>query len=162
VALNAYLRLRGQKQGDIKGSVTQKGREGSILVYAFSHDLVVPRDPASGQASGKRMHKPVTITKDVDKSTPLLYQALIANENLPEWELQFWQTTTSTGGEQQYYTVSLANSSISSIGQRMANNKDPNVTRYEVYEEIAFTYQRITWTWKDGGLTSQDVWSAPA
>jgi type VI secretion system secreted protein Hcp len=44
----------------------------------------------------------------------------------------------------------------------MANNKDPNVTKYEVYEEIAFTYQRITWTWKDGGLTSQDVWSAPA
>jgi type VI secretion system secreted protein Hcp len=32
MALNAYLKLRGQKQGEIKGSVTQKGREGKILV----------------------------------------------------------------------------------------------------------------------------------
>ena len=27
-----------------------------------------PRDAASGQASGKRMHKPITITKEVDKA----------------------------------------------------------------------------------------------
>jgi Type VI secretion system effector, Hcp len=29
-----------------------------------------PRDVASGQASGKRMHKPLTITKSMDKSSP--------------------------------------------------------------------------------------------
>jgi hypothetical protein len=28
MALNAYLKLTGQKQGDVKGSVTQTGREG--------------------------------------------------------------------------------------------------------------------------------------
>ena len=31
-----------------------------------------PRDAASGQASGKRMHKPVTITKEWGPSTPML------------------------------------------------------------------------------------------
>ena len=31
-----------------------------------------PRDSASGQASGKRMHKPVTITKEWGPSTPML------------------------------------------------------------------------------------------
>jgi len=30
-----------------------------------------PRDAASGQASGKRMHQPVTIMKETDKATPL-------------------------------------------------------------------------------------------
>ena len=35
-ALNAYLKLKGQKQGEIKGSVTQKGREGAIAVIAVS------------------------------------------------------------------------------------------------------------------------------
>ena len=34
MALNAYLKLKGQKQGEIKGSVTQKGREGKIMVIA--------------------------------------------------------------------------------------------------------------------------------
>lgn len=31
-----------------------------------------PRDAASGLATGKRQHKPVTVTKPVDKATPLL------------------------------------------------------------------------------------------
>ena len=48
MALNAYLTLKGQKQGDIHGSVVQKGREGSIMVIAVDHQVMSPRDPASG------------------------------------------------------------------------------------------------------------------
>ena len=34
-----------------------------------------PRDAASGLATGRRMHKPFTITKEVDKASPLLMKA---------------------------------------------------------------------------------------
>lgn len=34
--------------------------------------IVSPRDAASGLPTGKRQHKPVTIVKELDKSTPLL------------------------------------------------------------------------------------------
>ncbi|NDP26807.1 MAG: hypothetical protein GZ087_05185 [Flavobacterium sp.] len=34
-----------------------------------------PRDAASGMATGKRMHKPYTITKELDKSSPMLAQS---------------------------------------------------------------------------------------
>jgi len=61
MALNAYLKLKGQKTGAIKGSVTQKGREGLILVIAVSHEIVSPRDSASGLPTGKRMHKPFAL-----------------------------------------------------------------------------------------------------
>jgi type VI secretion system secreted protein Hcp len=108
MALNAYLRMKGQKQGDIKGSVTQKGREGKIMVIAVSHDIMSPRDPAPGLAAGKRQHKPFVITKELDKSTPLLYNALVNNENIIEWELQFW-TPAPNGIEKQHYTVKLTN-----------------------------------------------------
>lgn len=76
MALNAYLKLKGQKQGDVKGSVTQKGRENKIMVIAVSHEVVSPRDMASGLPSGKRQHKPFLVTKELDKSSPLLYKAL--------------------------------------------------------------------------------------
>jgi type VI secretion system secreted protein Hcp len=89
MALNAYLKLKGQTQGDIKGSVTQKGREDSIMVIAYSHEVVSPRDAASGLPTGKRQHKPLVITKELDKSTPLLYQCLVTNENIPTWKLEF-------------------------------------------------------------------------
>jgi type VI secretion system secreted protein Hcp len=28
-------------------------------------------------------------------------------------------------------------------------------------ETISFTYQKIEWTWVDGGITAQDDWEAP-
>src|SRR5438046_234987 len=67
---NSYMSLTGQKQRDIKGSVTQKGREGMIAVIAVSHEIVSPRDPQSGLPTGQRVHKPFVITKELDKSSP--------------------------------------------------------------------------------------------
>jgi type VI secretion system secreted protein Hcp len=160
MALNAYLKLKGQKQGDIKGSVTQKGREGKIMVIAVNHEIVSPRDAASGLPTGKRMHKPLVITKELDKSSPLLYNALVNNENLSEFELQFWQPS-ATGAEKQHYTIKLTNANIASMHFVMPNNKHPDLMKFSEYEEIAFTYQKIEWTWMDGGITAQDDWEAP-
>jgi|SRR6188768_1899854 len=165
MALNGYLRLKGQKQGQIKGSVLQKTREDSIMVIALSHSIVSPRDAASGLPTGKRMHKPLVITKEVDKSSPLLYNMLTNNENIPTWELQFFtpqlDAKRGTGGEVQHYTVKLENANIASIDFRMANNKHPDLMKFELYEEIAFTYEKIIWTWKDGGIESEDSWMNP-
>lgn len=160
MALNAYLNLKAEKSGDIKGSVTQKGREGKIAVIAVSHDIISPRDAASGLPTGKRMHKPFVITKELDKSSPLLYNILVHNENIPEWELQFW-TPSATGAEKQHYAVKLTNANIASIDFHMANNKHPDLMKFAEYEQVSFTYQKIEWTWIDGGITAQDDWESP-
>ncbi len=135
-----------------------------MLVYAATHDVASPRDMASGQASGRRMHKPFVITKAVDRSTPQLYQAMVTNENLPAWTLRFFRTATAGAGgpgvEVQHYTVKLTNASISGIGFRMPSNQDPDLARLAEYEEVAFVYQRIEWTWVDGGITAADDWNA--
>jgi type VI secretion system secreted protein Hcp len=160
MALNAYLKLKGQKQGEIKGAVTQKGREGKIMVIAAHHEIVSPRDTASGQATGKRMHHPFVITKEVDKSSPLLHTAMMGNENLTEWELQFWRPAP-TGVEKQHYTVKLTNARIASIAFTMPNNKNPDFAKLVEYEEIEFVYQKIQWIWVDGGLTATEDWMVP-
>jgi len=160
MALNAYLKIKGQKQGVVKGSVTQKGREGKIMVISAHHEVVSPIDPASGMATGKRMHKPFVIAKELDKSSPILYTMLITNENITEWELQFWTPSLKGGAgtETQHYTVKLTGARITDIGFRMPNNKNPELVRYAEYEEVAFTYQKIEWIWNDGKITAQDDW----
>lgn len=160
-ALNAYLTIKGARQGDIKGSVTQKGREGQIMVIAFQHEIVSPRDPASGLPTGKRKHGPLKIVKEVDKSSPLLYTALVTNENLPEVVLRFWQPSPS-GQEQQHFTIKLVNASISGIRAEMLNNKYPENMQHKEREEVTFTYQKIIWTWEEGGITAQDDWEGSA
>jgi len=160
MALNAYLKMTGAKQGDIKGSVTQKGREDTIMVIAVHHEIVSPRDPASGLPTGKRMHKPLVITKELDKASPLLYNVLTNNEDLTKWELKFFQPS-ATGAEKQHYTITLEHANIASINFVMANNKVPELMKFAEYEEVAFTYRKITWTWVDGGITASDDWETP-
>jgi type VI secretion system secreted protein Hcp len=157
MALNAYLRLTGATQGEIKGSVTQAGREDSIMVIAFEHGVRVPIDKATGNLKGKTKHKLLSITKEIEKSSVLLMQALISNELITSWELRFWQPSRS-GKEVQFYTIELVNAHIVGIEQEMLNNKYPENMQHKEREHIAFTYEKIIWTFEDGGITAEDNW----
>jgi len=45
--------------------------DGSCTI-SFEQEIVSPRDAASGLPTGKRQHKPFVITKELDKSSPIL------------------------------------------------------------------------------------------
>jgi type VI secretion system secreted protein Hcp len=160
MALNAYLRLKGETQGDIKGSVFQRGRTDSIMVIAANHEVLSPRDAASGLPTGKRQHRPLVITKEIDKATPLLMNALVNHENISEFRLEFWQPSKS-GTEVQFYTIELHNASIADIRFEMLNNRYPENMQHKEREHISFCYQKIVWTYEDGGISSEDDWEAP-
>lgn len=160
MALNAYLEIVAQIQGPILGSVTQKGREGSIGVIAVSHEIVSPRIPGTGRPTGKRIHKPLVITKLVDRASPLLYAVLTTNENIPSFALRFF-APDPMGIEKQHFKISLTNAHISSIQFRMTNTRSKFGLQMPEREEVAFTYQKISWTWNDGGITADDDWETP-
>ncbi len=159
-ALNAYLKVKGRTLGDIKGSVNLKGREGQIAVLNSNHEIVSPRDMATGLPTGKRQHKPFVITKELDKSSPILYKALITNEILTEVELRFWRGGEKGGEAQQFYTVKLTNATIASIRFVQPSSVHVDLRHLSEYEEISFTYSKIEWTWTDGGITASDDWTA--
>ena len=158
----AYMKVKGQKQGNIQGSVTQKGREGSIAVIAFQHSIVSPHDTATGLPTGKRSHRPMSITKATDKATTHLYAALTTNENLPDVTIDFWEPQikagAGVGAEVQFYTVKLSNATISSITQVLPNVDDPAQQKMPLHEVVEFTYRKIEWIWRDGNTTASDDW----
>lgn len=145
MALNAYLKLAGVKQGDIKGSVTQKGKEGQIMVIAFNHDITAPIEGSSGLPTGKVKHSPITILKEIDRSTPALLQMLVGNEQIKSWVLRFWQPAAA-GKEFQFYTIQLEHAMVTEIRQEMLNNKVPETMQQKEREYISFSYHKITWT----------------
>jgi type VI secretion system secreted protein Hcp len=156
-ALNAYLRMKGEKTGQIKGSVTQKGREDTIMVIAYSHNLSAQIEASSGLPTGKIKHEVLTITKEIDRSTPTLYSLLVGNEKITEFRLEFWQPSGS-GKEMQHFTIELTNAHVTSIKSVMLNNRYPENMQHKEREEISFSYDKITWTWMDGGITTTAEW----
>lgn len=152
-ANSIFMTLTGQKSGVVNGSVTQKGREKSIQVNGYDDDIVSPRDAASGMATGKRLHKPLKVTLEFDQSAPILYNMADTNENISQLELKFWRPSPS-GMETQYFTVRLTNASITEI------HTGTDATTHNPVVEVSFTYQKIQWTWLDGGITATDSWAA--
>ncbi len=91
MATPAYMSITGTKQGlitagafteDSVGNTYQEGHEDQVMVQGFNHEVIIPRDPQSGQPTGQRVHKPVVITKVFDKASPLLLAALTSGERL--------------------------------------------------------------------------------
>jgi len=156
-ALNAYLQMRGEKVGAIKGNVTQKGREDSIMVIAYSHDISAPIDASSGLPGSKIKHNVLSITKEIDRSTPIIYGLLVNNEKITEFRLEFWQPS-ATGKEVQHFTIQLTGAHVTSIKSVMLNNKYPENMQHKEREEISFSYDTITWTWMDGGIKTTAEW----
>lgn len=160
MAYDAYLRLRGKSQGDIKGAGNRTGRKGLIKVISWHHDIAAPRDPASGLPTGRRQHQPFVITKEVDCASPLLLSALAHNELLPEWELTLWQRTAS-GKDVPYYSIRLTNAAIAHYHGEMPDNQTEASHGLHEREQFAFTYEKIEWSHLAAGVTAADDWSAP-
>ena len=76
--------IGGPKRGISLATSPSADRESSppsVSEVVVSYTIQSPRDLASGQSVGKqRMHKPFMITKELDKSTPLLATSLGAVE----------------------------------------------------------------------------------
>ncbi len=156
--LNAYMLATGEQQGQIKGGVTQAGKVDQMQVVQSSHEIVSPRDAASGLPTGKRQHKPFTITKPVDKATPLLLKAMVTNETLTQVVINYWRPTLG-GAEQLAFSVTLTGAKIVNHTIRQLPTYEAANTSVPELEEIQFVYEKITWTWTSPNLTATDSWT---
>ena len=114
MAYEAYVIIEGTKQGKFKGESPREAHKEKIAILGFNYEITSPRDIASGQASGKRQHKPITFIKEWGASSPQIFQALTTNEVLKKVSMEFFRTTAD-GMEEVYHTIVLTNATVSNI-----------------------------------------------
>jgi len=163
----AWMYVNGEKQGDISagagsadsiGTLTKKGHEDEILVWAWDHAVTQPTDKASGGSSGTRLHSPVTITKQFDKSSPLLYQALCTGEALPSVVVTFYRIEGAA--EVKYFTITLENAKVTEVRSWMPNFQDEALAHLQQMEDVQFRYTKIMWENLKTNTQSEDDWRA--
>ncbi|MDR7088715.1 MULTISPECIES: type VI secretion system tube protein Hcp [Cellvibrio] len=69
--------VTGLAAGTYQVQVCDKNGAAVISSTALSHSIKSPRDAASGLATGKRQHKPMIITQQLDKSSPQLFSLVV-------------------------------------------------------------------------------------
>ena len=131
-----FVTIRGQKQGVIKGDATVKGHENQIVASSFDYDVKSPRDPASGLATGKRQHSPITLRINSGSASVHLFQALVSNENLTSVVLDF-VGANEVGASVSQKRVTLANAAVSDLHQRA------NAAKTTWQDDVSIVFQKI-------------------
>lgn len=162
----AYLTLEGETQGEISsgasgeeslGSKSKASQEDTIQVQAFEHNIYMHTDPQSGQPTGVPFHGDLTITKMVDKTSPMLMQAMAKGENIITGEIK-WYRTAPTGELEHYFSTVFEQSSITNITVIIPDTLNPNTQYLPELEKVTFRYKKITWTHEVAGTEGTYAW----
>ncbi|MCL5096001.1 MAG: type VI secretion system tube protein Hcp [Candidatus Omnitrophica bacterium] len=148
------------KIDEYPGSSTKEGREGTSDVFAVDHELVQPYDPATGEASGVRQHRPLTVLKEIDKASPGLHKALATGQILKEAVLDFYRIDPASRQEAKYYTITMKEVRIVGIKTMMPTSFLPENESYRHMEEVRMVYRTIEWNWRPDNIVEMDTWPA--
>jgi type VI secretion system secreted protein Hcp len=154
-----YITINGSIQRTFKGEITDKpSHPDQQYGLAFSYEVTSPTDRASGQASGKRQHGPVTITKEWGAASPQIFQAWVRNEVLSSVVLEFVRTDPN-GTESVYQKITLTNARIVQIKsfKDLYRISDFSSDSREL-ESVSFSFEKILIENVPGKTSAQDDW----
>lgn len=143
-----YVLIEGTKQGQFANESIRSNRAPRVVGLGFDYLVKTPRDPSTGQVSGRRQHGPVTMTKAWGAASPQLFQALVSNELLKSVVFEFYQTNTQ-GQEELATMVKLSNATVTEIhqyspsGDKAAGAKHANAADWRQFEDVSFAFSAI-------------------
>ena len=134
-----YLKVRGSRQGDIKGDVFIKGYENSIKIVSWSFSGAIP----AGATAAVPGTAPITmqdfkVTMYTSPALPKLFQAFTNKELLSTVELTALGQDTQ-GRSVVFLRITLSNAVISSI-VNLGNVKSADTRSME---EVTFRFSKI-------------------
>lgn len=124
-----YLKLDG-----IKGEVTAKTHKGEIAISSFSVGTS-QRGSGGGGGAGKVSFSSFTITKRIDKASPLLFQGAASGKHYKEAVISF--AKTKSGKQTDYLQFKMTDVLISSIQDGTSQSS------HQPVESISFNYAKI-------------------
>ena len=156
-----FVTVVGAKQGTFKGEEPGRGSTNRIPLVGFDYGVAAPYDPASGLITGRRQHKPVTLTKPWGVSTPQFLSAAYANETLKSVLIQF-TSVAPDGKEEVDHTITLTNATILSVEDSvfLGEAGSPQVDSREL-DRIVLSFEKIQISSVLGSTNATDDWQSP-
>ncbi len=153
-AAPAYARIVDSNGVAIPGEVILSGKEGTIEIQDYSHNVSAAYDDATGLLTGNRQHRPVRLVKLVDAISPVLFGLMSGAETLQSVTIELWKPVHTI--DWNYATVVLHNAHIVSIISHKSDSSDA------ILESVSLTYESIT---INNGVTNTetttDTWVTP-
>lgn len=153
----AYLWLTDQNDSPISGGCRVLGREGAIEIKHLTHNMNIPADGNTGTLTGTRVHSPIILQKEFDRTTPMLYRAISEGTVLKSAMIKMY-TILESGLDAEYFNIILDNVKIVSITPALYPGNQTGLHS----ESLHLRYEAITWKYVDGNIIYKDSWNARA
>ena len=148
MALQLFLKVKANDT-DINGESSQKGHEKWIELQSFSWGAITARDAATGQSTGRRQYKEFRWVNRHDKTSPLLWKALVQNEVI-EAQLDCVRDSQSGDGtSESFLKLTFKQAKMSAFDQAGED--------VDVYEEFGLVFQSANMLHVDGGIEFEDT-----
>lgn len=129
-------------------------RHGSIELKSFSHGVTIPVDPSWGKLTGTRVHRPITIIKEFDQTTPLLYRAVCEGRVMKKGIIKMYRILES-GIEAEYFNIVMENVKFTTVAPFLT----PNGMSSTHLETLELRYEAISWKYTEGNIIYRDTWN---
>jgi type VI secretion system secreted protein Hcp len=141
MAYEFYVTIEGTQQGQLKGESAREAHHDKMAGLSFRYTVGSPRESATGMATGKRQHQPITFVKEWGAASPQLFTAAITNESLKSVLFEFVKTDQRSGEEVVFHTIKLTNAFVTTIEQYI----DPGPESHDTLalEKLSLSFQRI-------------------
>ncbi|MCG9724459.1 Hcp family type VI secretion system effector [Vibrio brasiliensis] len=152
MAHTAYLSIMGKEQYCISQGCNTKDSIGNKAQESHKDEITVLACNFTLNKNGKPTE--VAITKPVDKSSPLLGNALSKQEHL-QCTIKFYRTNEQ-GYNENFYTIELVDALITSLSFDQPNvltSGDENMS-----EIFHLTYRDIIWKHNMAGTEGYQTW----
>lgn len=139
MASDIFLKIKG-----VDGESTDDKHKNEIEVMAFSHGVTQPTSAVAstsgGGTTGRCSHADFSITKALDKASPLLVQKCCTGEAIDEVVMTINRASGEKGGLKVPYMVyKLTNVVISNVSISGSGSGG------EPTENVSFNYGKIEW-----------------
>jgi type VI secretion system secreted protein Hcp len=141
---NVRMTLTSTRGGVMPPHVDRRPVGMPVLQYA--HEVSSPRDPATGQATGKRQHLPVHVVHEVNEWSPFLLRAAVTNELFSSALVEFFEGDDVD--PRKIYEVRLTHVVVSSLRKFMDDRG--------LMEEVQLMFQTIEETHTPSGNLGSD------
>jgi type VI secretion system secreted protein Hcp len=134
LAATSYLTIDGSRQGKFISSDYDSSK---IKITDFEMEVTSARDAASGLATGRRVYKPISVSKKPSLSSPQQLQAVATNENLKSVVIETYSLdTTNPPPSALTQKITLTNAALLNFKQTSDADGAPQ-------ELLTFTFSRI-------------------
>lgn len=136
----------------IPGDSTQTSLGRANTIECLSFELPATMLSATGVYGKEAQYKPVVIRKRIDKSSPLLFKAMITGQRINGVFRFYRPNPAGDGTTEQFYTVGIDGGFITSVRQYVSDTLMPSSSNMPPLEEVSMNFEKLTLIYVNGDI----------